>query len=45
MPWNKEINDPDTVAIRKLNEKIANDSRVDISMIPMADGITLCRVL
>lgn len=39
------MNDESTVLLRKLNEKIAKDDRVDITMIPMADGITLCRVL
>ncbi|MDZ4816860.1 MAG: class I SAM-dependent methyltransferase [Verrucomicrobiota bacterium] len=32
---------PDTVALRALNEKILNDTRVEVSMIPVGDGITL----
>eukprot|EP01080_Neovahlkampfia_damariscottae_P004171 gene4171-7481_t len=44
-PWKNDDNDESTVAIRKLNEKISKDKRVDICMLPMADGITLCRVL
>jgi len=32
---------PDTVAIRALNEKIHADTRVDASMVPIADGLTL----
>ncbi len=35
--------DPDTVAIRTLNRKIHADDRVDISLIPIADGLSLVR--
>jgi O-methyltransferase len=35
--------DPDTVAIRELNALLRDDSRVDISMLAIADGITLVR--
>ncbi len=35
--------DPDTVAIRALNRKIHADDRVDISLIPIADGLSLVR--
>jgi len=34
---------PDTKAIKALNEKIHNDARVSMVLIPMADGLTLCR--
>jgi len=43
-PADPAVNDPDTVAIRALNAKIANDSRVDACLVPSSDGITLCRV-
>jgi len=33
--------DDDTVAIRQFNDKLSTDSRVDISLIPIADGLTL----
>ncbi len=33
----------DTRAIRELNEFILNDPRVDLSMLPIADGLTLVR--
>ena len=36
-------NDPDTVAIRELNASLRADPRVDISLLTMADGITIAR--
>jgi predicted O-methyltransferase YrrM len=36
--------DEDTQAIRDLNADLANDERVDIVMVPIADGLTLLRV-
>ncbi|KAB7742207.1 SAM-dependent methyltransferase [Parvibaculum sedimenti] len=38
-----KINDKDTVAIRALNEKIANDARVDASLVTIGDGVMLAR--
>jgi predicted O-methyltransferase YrrM len=35
------IDEPGTVAVCKLNKDIAEDPRVQISMIPVADGLTL----
>lgn len=35
------VQDQATVAIRTLNEKIHQDSRVNLCLLPMADGITL----
>jgi caffeoyl-CoA O-methyltransferase len=32
-----------TIAIRALNEKIAKDERVDVSLVPISDGVTICR--
>ncbi|XP_067828684.1 catechol O-methyltransferase domain-containing protein 1-like [Heptranchias perlo] len=37
----KPRNDPDTLSIAKLNEKIYRDSRVNISMLTIGDGVTL----
>lgn len=44
--WGGSVADPsrtdgDTEAIRELNDKIANDERVDPSMLPIGDGLTL----
>ncbi|MBI2994510.1 MAG: class I SAM-dependent methyltransferase [Gammaproteobacteria bacterium] len=35
--------DPDTIAIRQFNERLSNDERVDLIMLPIADGVTLAR--
>ena len=37
------ISDADIMAMRALNEKIKNDQRVDLTMLPIADGLTLVR--
>ncbi|NOQ79743.1 MAG: SAM-dependent methyltransferase, partial [Gammaproteobacteria bacterium] len=37
------ISDTDILAMRTLNEKIKNDERVDLTMLPIADGLTLVR--
>lgn len=46
--WSGAVIDPsddtvDTAAIRALNERIHDDARVDLSMIPIGDGLTVCR--
>jgi O-methyltransferase len=38
-----QAQDADTVAIREFNLMLRDDERVDISLMPMADGITLVR--
>jgi predicted O-methyltransferase YrrM len=38
---NPQVNDEDTVAIRELNDALHSDSRVDISLLPIGDGLTL----
>ena len=40
---NAGTNDDNTVAIRAFNDKVAADDRVDVVMLPIADGLTLCR--
>ncbi len=35
--------DPDTVAIREFNRRLAGDSRVLASLVPIGDGLTLAR--
>ncbi len=38
---NPEISDPETDALRKINKKLLADKRVEISMLPYSDGLTL----
>jgi caffeoyl-CoA O-methyltransferase len=35
--------DADTIGIRRLNERIGLDERVEVAMIPAFDGLTLAR--
>jgi predicted O-methyltransferase YrrM len=35
--------DADTVAIRELNQRLASDNRIERVMLPLGDGLTLCR--
>jgi len=35
--------DPDTLALRAFNRKLHHDERIDLSMLPLADGLTLAR--
>ena len=46
--WDGAVADPakdddDTKAIRALNQAVRDDPRVDISMVPIGDGLTLAR--
>jgi predicted O-methyltransferase YrrM len=36
-------NDADTKALRALNKKLQGDERIDLSLLPLADGLTLLR--
>jgi predicted O-methyltransferase YrrM len=38
-----EVSDADTVAIRHFNETVHADQRVDVSLLPVGDGLTLAR--
>ena len=46
--WNGQVTDPadqraETLAIRALNVRIRNDSRVQMAMAPVGDGVTIAR--
>jgi caffeoyl-CoA O-methyltransferase len=46
--WNGAVIDPeiqteDTRAIRDLNDFLATDTRIDMVMLPISDGLTICR--
>ena len=38
-----EVSDADTTAIRAVNDKVAQDERVTVSLLPLGDGLTLAR--
>ena len=47
--WDGRVADPDnaeesTQAIRAFNARVRNDERVDLSLVPIGDGLTLARV-
>jgi predicted O-methyltransferase YrrM len=35
--------DRETIILRALNEKLGRDERIDVSLLPIADGVTVCR--
>ncbi len=38
-----DADDENTTAIRAFNDKVARDQRVETVMLPIADGLTICR--
>ena len=38
-----EVGDADTVALRHYNEHLHRDARIDLSLVPIGDGLTLAR--
>ena len=44
-PADPDASDADTVAIRECNKLVYKDSRVDISLLSVGDGLTLARKL
>jgi predicted O-methyltransferase YrrM len=48
--WHGEVADEDnldkfTVNIREFNKHVSNDKRVEQIIVPLGDGMTICRVL
>jgi predicted O-methyltransferase YrrM len=48
--WHGEVADENnldkfTVNIREFNEYVANDKRVEQIIVPLGDGMTVCRIL
>jgi predicted O-methyltransferase YrrM len=46
--WNGRVaeeaaQDPDTLAIRAFNKRLKSDPRIDLSLVPIGDGLTLAR--
>lgn len=46
--WNGAVADaanrePDTVAIRAFNQRLRDDARIDLSLVPIGDGLSLAR--
>uniref|UniRef100_A0A1J3ER10 Tricin synthase 1 n=1 Tax=Noccaea caerulescens TaxID=107243 RepID=A0A1J3ER10_NOCCA len=37
------VNDAKTISIRNFNKKLMDDQRISISMVPIGDGMTICR--
>ncbi|XP_047316342.1 tricin synthase 1-like [Impatiens glandulifera] len=42
---NSQVNDSKTVSIREFNQRLMEDSRISMSMVPIGDGMTICRKL
>ena len=40
---NPDVNDEDTIALRAFNDHVHEDTRVDMSLVPIGDGLTLLR--
>jgi caffeoyl-CoA O-methyltransferase len=38
-----DVTDANTTAIKAFNDRVARDDRVDVVMLPLADGLTICR--
>nr|ADZ76154.1 OMT5 [Vanilla planifolia] len=38
-----QVNDQKTISLRNFNKRILEDMRVSISMVPIGDGMTICR--
>ena len=43
--YNKNINDKETNIIREFNSHVKNDKRIEKFIIPLGDGLTICRKL
>jgi predicted O-methyltransferase YrrM len=38
-----DVDDADTLALRSFNKSLHGDDRIDLSLVPIGDGLTLAR--
>ena len=43
--WDENDVDKITPYIREFNEKLLKDKRIDLVMLPVSDGMTICRIV
>ncbi len=39
----EDVSDADTAALRVLNDKLRDDARVDVVLLPIRDGVSIVR--
>lgn len=38
-----QVDDKATIALREFNDKLMRDERISLSIVPIGDGVALCR--